>query len=179
MEIKSVSHADEHAGEHGTRRDFLYFATAGAGTVAAGAAAWTLVNQMNPSADVQALSSIQVDISGVEVGSQLTVKWLGKPVFINAGRGKSQVQADIVAAIRTGILGGASLDVFAVEPVEDPADPLLAHPHVIPTPHIGFVTAEELDRQFADIFAIVNDYAAGTPSAMINPEVWTADRRAR
>ena len=68
---------------HGTtRRDFLYFATAGAGTIAAGAAAWTLVNQMNPSADVQALSSIQVDVSGVEVGTQLTVKWLGKPVFI-------------------------------------------------------------------------------------------------
>ena len=74
-----MSHADDHAG---TRRDFLYYATAGAGTVAAGAAAWTLVNQMNPSADVQALSSIQVDVSGVEVGSQLTVKWLGKPVFI-------------------------------------------------------------------------------------------------
>ena len=83
MEIRPVSHADEHAGDHGaTRRDFLYYATAGAGTVAAGAAAWTLVNQMNPSADVQALSSIQVDVSGVEVGTQLTVKWLGKPVFI-------------------------------------------------------------------------------------------------
>lgn len=79
-----MSHADDHAGDHGatTRRDFLYFATAGAGTIAAGAAAWTLVNQMNPSADVQALSSIQVDISGVETGTQLTVKWLGKPVFI-------------------------------------------------------------------------------------------------
>jgi ubiquinol-cytochrome c reductase iron-sulfur subunit len=74
-----VSHADDHVG---TRRDFLYYATAGAGTVAAGAAAWTLVNQMNPSADVQALSSIQVDVSGVDTGTQLTVKWLGKPVFI-------------------------------------------------------------------------------------------------
>ena len=82
MESKPVSHADEHAGDHGTRRDFLYFATAGAGTIAAGAAAWTLVNQMNPSADVQALSSIQVDVSGIETGTQLTVKWLGKPVFI-------------------------------------------------------------------------------------------------
>ncbi|MDF3854621.1 ubiquinol-cytochrome c reductase iron-sulfur subunit [Paracoccus sp. P2] len=78
-----MSHADEHAGDHGaTRRDFLYYATAGAGAVAAGAAAWTLVNQMNPSADVQALASIQVDVSGVETGTQLTVKWLGKPVFI-------------------------------------------------------------------------------------------------
>ena len=74
-----MSHADDHVG---TRRDFLYYATAGAGTVAAGAAAWTLVNQMSPSADVQALSSIQVDVSGVDTGTQLTVKWLGKPVFI-------------------------------------------------------------------------------------------------
>ena len=74
-----MSHADETAG---TRRDFLYYATAGAGAVATGAAVWPLVNQMNPSADVQALSSIFVDVSGVEVGTQLTVKYLGKPVFI-------------------------------------------------------------------------------------------------
>lgn len=74
-----MSHADDHAG---TRRDFLYYATAGAGVVATGAAVWPLVNQMNPSADVQALSSIFVDVAGVEVGTQLTVKYLGKPVFI-------------------------------------------------------------------------------------------------
>ena len=74
-----MSHAEEHAG---TRRDFLYYATAGAGAVATGAAVWPLVNQMNASADVRALASIYVDISGVEVGTQLTVKWRGKPVFI-------------------------------------------------------------------------------------------------
>ena len=74
-----MSQAEEHAG---TRRDFLYYATAGTGAVAVGAAVWPLVNQMNPSADVKALSSIRVDVSGVEVGTQLTVKWLGKPVFI-------------------------------------------------------------------------------------------------
>ncbi len=74
-----VSHADDHAE---TRRDFLYYATAGAGAVATGAAVWPLVNQMNPSADTRALASIFVDISGVEVGTQLTVKWRGKPVFI-------------------------------------------------------------------------------------------------
>ncbi|MCY3985023.1 MAG: ubiquinol-cytochrome c reductase iron-sulfur subunit [Roseovarius sp.] len=66
----------------GTRRDFIYYATAGAGAVATGAAVWPLVNQMNPSADVQALSSVRVDVSGVDPGTQLTVKWLGKPVFI-------------------------------------------------------------------------------------------------
>ncbi|MDF0599386.1 ubiquinol-cytochrome c reductase iron-sulfur subunit [Psychromarinibacter sp. C21-152] len=74
-----MSHAEDH---EGTRRDFLYYATAGAGAVTVGAAVWPLVNQMNPSADVQALSSIRVDISGVSEGTQLTVKWLGKPVFI-------------------------------------------------------------------------------------------------
>jgi ubiquinol-cytochrome c reductase iron-sulfur subunit len=74
-----VSQAEDH---EGTRRDFLYFATAGTGVVATGAAVWPLVNQMNPSADVQALSSIRVDVSGVEPGTQITVKWLGKPVFI-------------------------------------------------------------------------------------------------
>ncbi|TDT73173.1 ubiquinol-cytochrome c reductase iron-sulfur subunit [Litoreibacter halocynthiae] len=75
-----MSHADDHSGA--TRRDFLYYATAGAGAVTTGAAVWPLVNQMNPSADVQALASIDVDVSGIEPGTQLTVKWLGKPVFI-------------------------------------------------------------------------------------------------
>lgn len=74
-----MSHADDH---EGTRRDFLYYATGGAGVVAVGAAVWPLVNQMNPSADVQALSSVRVDVGDLDAGSQLTVLWLGKPVFI-------------------------------------------------------------------------------------------------
>jgi ubiquinol-cytochrome c reductase iron-sulfur subunit len=77
---KLVSHADDD--HEGTRRDFLYYATGGAGAVAVGAAVWPLVNQMNPSADVQALASIRVDVADLEPGAQLTVKWLGKPVFI-------------------------------------------------------------------------------------------------
>jgi len=90
-----VSHAEEH---EGTRRDFLYYATAGAGAVTAGAAIWPLVDQMNPSADVQALSSIRVDVSGVEVGSQLTVKWLGKPVFIRR-RTADEIEAARAVAV--------------------------------------------------------------------------------
>ena len=78
-----MSHAEDNAGSYKSeRRDFLYYATAGAGTVATGAAVWPLVNQMNPSADVRALASIEVDISGITEGSQLTVLWRGKPVFI-------------------------------------------------------------------------------------------------
>ena len=76
-----------------TRRDFLYYATAGAGTVVAGAAAWPLINQMNPTADVQALSQIRVDISEITEGAQLTVTWRGKPVFI-----RNRTAAEIEAA---------------------------------------------------------------------------------
>ena len=74
-----VAHAEHN---EGTRRDFIYYATASAGVVTAGAAIWPLINQMNPSADVKALSSIQVDTADILPGTQLTVKWLGKPVFI-------------------------------------------------------------------------------------------------
>jgi ubiquinol-cytochrome c reductase iron-sulfur subunit len=90
-----VSHSDDTSG---TRRDFLYYATAGAGVVATGAAVWPLVNQMNPSADVQALSSIFVDVSAVEVGTQLTVKWLGKPVFVRR-RSPEEIDAGRAVAI--------------------------------------------------------------------------------
>lgn len=78
-DARPMSHADD---TQGTRRDFIYYATAGAGAVVTGAAVWPLVNQMNPSADVRALASIQVDVSGVDEGTQLTVLWQGKPVFI-------------------------------------------------------------------------------------------------
>jgi ubiquinol-cytochrome c reductase iron-sulfur subunit len=74
-----VSHAEDH---EGTRRDFLYYATGGAGVVVTGAAVWPMINQMNPSADVQAASTLRVDVSGIEVGTQLTVLFLGKPIFI-------------------------------------------------------------------------------------------------
>jgi len=88
-----VSHAEDN---EGTRRDFLYYATGGAGVVVTGAAVWPLVNQMNPSADVQALSSILVDISDVEVGTQISVMFLGKPVFI---RRRSQDEIDTARAV--------------------------------------------------------------------------------
>ncbi len=74
-----MSHAEDH---EGTRRDFIYYAAAGAGAVTTGAAVWPLVNQMNPSADVRALSTQRVDVSVIGPGSQLTVLFQGQPVFI-------------------------------------------------------------------------------------------------
>ena len=88
-----MSHAEKY---EGTRRDFLYHATAATGVVATGAAVWPLVNQMNASADVKAMSSIFVDISSVEVGTQLTVKWRGKPVFI---RRRNQKDIDLARSV--------------------------------------------------------------------------------
>ncbi|WP_371038675.1 MULTISPECIES: ubiquinol-cytochrome c reductase iron-sulfur subunit [unclassified Rhodosalinus] len=92
-----MSHAEDH---DSSRRDFLYYATAGAGAVAAGAAIWPLVDQMNPSADVQALSTIRVDVSGVEPGTQLTVKYLGKPVFIRR-RTPEEIEAERQVEVST------------------------------------------------------------------------------
>lgn len=77
-----VDDAGTETADGATRRDFLLYATGGAAAVATGAAVWPLINQMNPSADVQALASIHVDVSAVAAGTQLTVKWRGKPVFI-------------------------------------------------------------------------------------------------
>lgn len=92
--LKDMENLVDHAEDHeGTRRDFLYYATGGAGAVAAGAAVWPLVNQMNPSADVQALASIRVDVTDVAPGTQLTVKWLGKPVFIRHRTGEELQEA--------------------------------------------------------------------------------------
>ena len=83
-----MSQAEEHAG---TRRDFLYYATAGTGAVAVGAAVWPLVNQMNPSADVKALSSIRVDVSGVEAeieeAKAVDVSTLPDPIAQNENLG--------------------------------------------------------------------------------------------
>lgn len=89
-----MDHSDDHDGE---RRDFLYYATAATGTVVAGIAGWGLANQMNPSADVRALASIRVDVSEVEPGTQITVLWQGKPVFIRRRTAEEIADARAVA----------------------------------------------------------------------------------
>lgn len=65
-----------------TRRDFMTLTASGVAAVGAACAAWPLVDALNPSADVLAMSSIEVDISSIQPGHTMTVKWRGKPVFI-------------------------------------------------------------------------------------------------
>lgn len=67
----------------------------------------------------------------------------------------------------------AAVDVFDQEPLRDQNNMLLTHPNVLATPHIGYVTEDEFDLQFSDIFDQIHAYATGAPIHMINPSVWS------
>lgn len=84
--------ATEDAGD-ANRRDFLILATGAVGGIGAALAAWPFVHSMNPSADVLALSSTEIDISPIEEGQSITIQWRGKPVFI-----RHRTAAEIEAA---------------------------------------------------------------------------------
>ena len=94
-------------------------------------------------------------------------------LFVNTSRAGLVEPGALLAALDAGRPGMAAVDVFDAEPVTNASDPLLAHPRLIATPHIGFVTEDELDLQFADIFDQVNALAKGAPINMINPEAWS------
>jgi D-3-phosphoglycerate dehydrogenase len=91
--------------------------------------------------------------------------------FVNTSRSGLVEKGALEAALSVGRPGRLALDVFDVEPITDASDPLIQHPSVIATPHIGYVTEDELDLQFADIYEQINAYADGAPIHMINPEV--------
>ena len=75
-----------------TRRDFIYTLTATLGVLGAGASVWPIVSQMNPDSSVKALSTVEVDISKVEEGKEITIMWRGKPVFIKR-RTKEEIES--------------------------------------------------------------------------------------
>jgi len=85
----------EHASEP-TRRDFLYIATGALAAAGAVAVAWPLIDQMNPSADVLALSTLKVDLSPVALGQQITVMWRSKPVFVRHRTPKEIQEAEAI-----------------------------------------------------------------------------------
>ena len=87
---------DDAAENTVTRRDFIHVLTGGVGAVAVGAAVWPLVDQMNPSADVLALSSTEVDLSQIEVGQSITVVWRKQPVFIRHRTAEEIAEAEDV-----------------------------------------------------------------------------------
>lgn len=89
---------DHASPENPGRRDFMVLATSALGAVGAAAAAWPVINSMNPAADVLALSSIEVDLSPIAAGQTIKVKWRGVPVFI-----RHRTPADIEEAKKVNV----------------------------------------------------------------------------
>lgn len=92
-------------------------------------------------------------------------------MLINTSRAGLIVPGALEAALATGRPGRAAVDVYEQEPLTDPAHPLLQSPRAICTPHIGYVTREEYQTQFSDIFQQIVDYTAGNPTNVVNPDV--------
>jgi D-3-phosphoglycerate dehydrogenase len=95
-------------------------------------------------------------------------------ILVNTSRAPLIEPGALAAALRAGRPGYAAVDVFEDEPMRDPDHPLLQHEQVVATPHIGYVTREEYELQFTDIFDQILAFAAGKPINVVNPAVLTA-----
>ncbi|MBV9363765.1 MAG: D-2-hydroxyacid dehydrogenase family protein [Solirubrobacterales bacterium] len=95
-------------------------------------------------------------------------------LLVNTSRAGLIEQGALVASLQAGRPGTAAVDVFEEEPVRDPTHPLLNMDNVVCTPHIGYVTREEWEMQFSEIFDQINAYAAGKPINVVNPEALAA-----
>jgi D-3-phosphoglycerate dehydrogenase len=92
-------------------------------------------------------------------------------LLVNTSRAALIEPGALVAALKAGRPGMAAVDVYEEEPVRDPAHPLLKMDNVVCTPHIGYVSRDEYEIQFTDIFDQILAYAAGNPINVVNPEV--------
>jgi D-3-phosphoglycerate dehydrogenase / 2-oxoglutarate reductase len=92
-------------------------------------------------------------------------------ILVNTSRAGLIEPGALVSGLRAGRPGFAAVDVFEKEPLRDTADPLLNMDNVVATPHIGYVSRDEYEIQFTDIFDQIVAYAAGTPTNVVNPDV--------
>ncbi len=99
-------------------------------------------------------------------------------LIVNTSRAGLIAPGALAAALKAGRPGMAAVDVFEEEPVRDTRHALLAMDNVVCTPHIGYVSREEYELQFADIFDQIVAYAAGTPVNIVNPQAQAAPRQA-
>jgi D-3-phosphoglycerate dehydrogenase / 2-oxoglutarate reductase len=95
-------------------------------------------------------------------------------MLVNTSRAPLIEPGALVGALRAGRPGCAAVDVFEDEPMRDPDLPLLRFERVVATPHIGYVTREEYETQFSDIFDQILAFAAGRPINVVNPDVLAA-----
>jgi D-3-phosphoglycerate dehydrogenase / 2-oxoglutarate reductase len=92
-------------------------------------------------------------------------------LLVNTSRAQLVAAGALEGALKAGRPGMAAVDVFEEEPVGRGCHPLLALPNVVATPHIGYVTRDEYQLQFTEIFDQIVSYAAGTPDNVVNPDV--------
>ena len=92
-------------------------------------------------------------------------------LLVNTSRAPLIQPGALVNALRAGRPGLEAVDVYEDEPVVEPAHPLLSMDNVVCTPHIGYVSRDEYEIQFADIFDQIIAYASGTPINVVNPDV--------
>ena len=110
---ESAANGGQQDGE--TRRDFLLIATTVVGAAGTGLAIWPLVDQMNPAADVLAVSTTEVDLEPIQIGQRITVVWQGKPVFITR---RSKVQIDAARKAKLDALPDPEPDEKRVQKAE-------------------------------------------------------------
>jgi D-3-phosphoglycerate dehydrogenase len=91
-------------------------------------------------------------------------------LLVNTSRAGLIEPGALVAALQSGRPGMAAVDVYEEEPLVDTSHPLLSMDNVVCTPHIGYVSREEWEVQFADVFDQINACAAGSPTNVVNPE---------
>jgi len=94
-------------------------------------------------------------------------------LLVNTSRAQLIEPGALVGALRAGRPGMAAIDVFEQEPLSDPNHPLLRMDNVVCTPHIGYVTRDEFEIQFSDVFDQILAYAQGCPINVVNPAVLT------
>jgi len=121
--------------------------------------------------DVLSLHMRLVDATRGIVTAEDLARMKPTALLVNTSRAPLIAPGALVGALRKGRPGMAAVDVFEKEPLRDIGDPLLQMDNVVATPHIGYVTRDEYELQFTDIFDQIVDYAAGRPSNVVNPEV--------
>ena len=92
-------------------------------------------------------------------------------LIVNTSRAGLIEPGALVAALRAGRPGMAAVDVFEKEPLTDVNDPLLKLPNVVATPHLGYVTHDDYEIQFSDVFEQIRAYAGGNPLNVVNTAV--------
>jgi D-3-phosphoglycerate dehydrogenase len=105
------------------------------------------------------------------VGAEDLARMKSDAILVNTSRAGLIAPGALVAALRAGRPGMAAVDVFEEEPLTDPSHPLLTMDNVVCTPHIGYVSRDEYELQFTDIFDQIVAYQAGAPINVVNPDV--------